>query len=181
VTSTDLCCCYCHRLLLFLPSACVCVRAGRLVSSRHFLFPFFVALPLPCFSFSSPSPTHSLTRTVQANSCSNHSSRHYASAPYKSRHPHLLTDSLPLISNPSPSAHLTQTLLVLQRKLPVADKFIFAAMPTATRTTTDVSESGELPRVALESLRTIGSGDGANDSAWVAGCDGVGWDVLLRC
>jgi hypothetical protein len=63
--------------------------------------------------------------------------------------------------------------------MPIADGIVFAAKPTAD--TADGGESSELPRVALESLRAVGPWYGADDSAWVSGCDGVRWDVLVGC
>ena len=64
--------------------------------------------------------------------------------------------SLPLISNPPASTHLTQTLLVLQRKLPIAHEIIFAAAAVSTaRHTADIREGGEFARVAFESPRAV--------------------------
>jgi hypothetical protein len=150
------------------------------------LLGFFLLLPSPplChpypafpFPFVSPSlsqpHTHSIKRASRSEVKREYTLNHTKPIPLTH------TYSLPLLSDPPPSTHLPQTLLVLQRKLPITNKIFFAA--AAARNTADVSESGELSRVALGSLRAIRSRQGADDPAWVASRDGIGWDVLLWC
>jgi hypothetical protein len=141
-------------------------------------------LPPPCLPFPFLSLTQPLTRFENASSAElrwrEYTVHHTKPAPSLTNSlTHSLTHSLPLISNPPPSAHLTQTLLVLERKLPVTDKLVFAAMSTAN--TADGGESCQFSRVVLESPRAIGSRQGTDDPAWVASGDGVWWDVLLWC
>jgi len=62
-----------------------------------------------------------------------------------------------LISDSPPRAHFTQTLLVLERKLLVANEILLDNVAAATGDTADVGESGEFARVALESFRAVGS------------------------
>jgi hypothetical protein len=106
-------------------------------------------------------------------------------------HPQLLIPltqppSSPPLSNPPPSPHLPEALLVLQHQLLITNKLLLAAANTAehaanTHTTANTAamsrKSSEFPRMALR-LGAVGSGQQFDDSAWVPGRDGVGWDIL---
>jgi hypothetical protein len=74
-----------------------------------------------------------------------------------------------LLSDAASGAHIAQATLVLQHQLLVADDAAVAAAVGC--------ESGELARVTLL-FGAVGSRKKFDDSAGVAGGDGVGWDVL---
>jgi len=82
-----------------------------------------------------------------------------------------------LLPNSASGAHITQAALILQRKLLVAND-VFVAEDAADTAAVGVGdESGKLTRSALLS-GAVGSWKGFDDSAGIAGGDGVSWDVL---
>jgi hypothetical protein len=80
-----------------------------------------------------------------------------------------------LLSDTASGAHIAQAALVLQHQLFVAND-VFVAQDAAVAAAVGC-ESGELARVALL-FGAVRSWERFDDSAGVAGGDGVGWDVL---
>lgn len=80
-----------------------------------------------------------------------------------------------MLPDTASGAHIAQAALVLQHQLLIADD-VFVAQDAADAAAVGC-ESGELARVAFL-FGAAGSRERFDDSAGVAGGDGVGWDVL---